>query len=315
MSKQQYSMTLKTKATYFKNKLKAGARRVGKSANARPAWFLLVRMIVPTTVSLVTVGSPCAGAALRQSSVPAASTIAHYSIRAGLFIIGDIGEVGRMTIEEQIRKAGDRIEKILRLAGHSTPDQVKKGRDIGGEFQMVKRLPLDTEGRVDWPAVELGRGVECLHTGFLKQNQKTESERVVIYPDRAVACREDGSEKTLEGNYGSLLSLLEYFFENDIQADDVYESKFVLGQHPYIFKCEVAGPAPLKAFNTKAYLIDVTTFDGVLKDSRGLPKVRKRKGGIRIWLSKEEPFKNRVLRMSIRYKWYLTLNMELAQDR
>ena len=89
--------------------------------------------------------------------------------------------------------------------------------------------------------------------------------------------------------------MLEHFFDNDIHAGDVYESKFILGQYPYIFKCGVSGPAmQLKPFNTKAYQIDVTTFDGLLKDSRGLPKVRKRKGGIR-------------------YKWYLTLNMELAQ--
>jgi hypothetical protein len=242
------------------------------------------------------------------------STVAHYSLRASVFIIGDIGEVGRMTIEEQTRRVGDQIEKVLRLFGSSTPEQVKKGRDIAGEFQMVKRLPLDPEGRIDWEAAENGKNVECLHTGFLKQNRKTESEKVIIYPDRSVACREDGSEKTLQGNYGSILSLLEYFIDNEVKVGDVYESKFILGQYPYILKCEVAEPALLKPFNTKAYLIVVTTYDGLLKDSRGLPKIRKKKGGIRIWLSKEEPYQNKVLRMSIRYKWYLTLKMELIES-
>lgn len=276
--------------------------------------FSSIRIFVSATAGLLIISSPCLGSIRRASDLSASSTASHYSIRAGLFIIGDIGEVGLMTIEVSTQQDGDKIKKILRLAGHSTPEQIKKGRDIGGEFQMAKRLPLDPEGNIDWAAVEEGRDVECLHMGFLKQNQKTESEKVIIYPDRAVACREDGSEKTLEGNYGSLLSVLEHFFDNEVKAGDVYESKFILGQYPYIFKCEVAGPAKhLKPFDTEAYLIDVTTFDGILKDSRGMPKVRKKRGGIRVWLSKKEPYKNQVLRMSIRYKWYLTLSMELAR--
>jgi len=302
-------------AKNFKNLPNAAARQVGKSAKGRFECFSLARLIFQATVCLVIISRPCSGSIGRPTGVVVRSTVSHYSIRASVFIIGDIGEVGRMTIEEHAQQDENMIEKVLRLAGHSTPEQIKKGRDIGGEFRMVKRFPLDTRGRIDWPAVEEGRDVECLHSGFLKQNQKTESEKVVIYPDRAVACREDGSEKTLQGNFGSILSLLEYFIDNEIHAGDVYDSKFILGQHPYIFKCEVAGPALLKPFNTRAYLIDVTTFDGVLKDSRGQPKVRKKKGGIRIWLSKEEPIRNRVLRMSIRYKWYLTLNIELAQCR
>jgi hypothetical protein len=285
-----------------------------QSAKGRFIFCALASLVFLKGLDHISSDRPCSGTTIRSASAQTESRIAHYSVRASVFIIGEIGEVGRMTIEEHTCQDGNKIEKILRLAGHSTPEQIKKRRDIGGEFQMVKRLPLDTQGRIDWPAVEEGRDVECLHTGFLKQNQKTESEKVLIYPDRAVACREDGSEKTLEGNYGSLLSVLEHFFDNDIKAGDVYESKFILGQHPYIFKCEVAGPAMLKPFGIKAYLIDVTTFDGVLKDGRGLPKVRKKKGGIRIWLSKEDPLKNRVLRMSIRYKWYLTLNMEFTES-
>ena len=56
--------------------------------------------------------------------------------------------------------------------------------------------------------------------------------------------------------------MLEHFFDNDIKAGDVYESKFI-------------------------------------------------KGGIRIWMSKDAPFKNRVMRISIRFKRDLTLNKEL----
>jgi hypothetical protein len=299
------------KAKHFNIDSRNGTQMIQRSAKNRPIWLSFPIIILQATICLAAARSSGQGSGLEQSSPPEESSIAHYSIRASVFIIGDIGEVGRMTIEGQTRRVGDRIEKTLRLAGHSTPEQVKKGRDIGGEFRMVKRLPVNPEGRIDWKAAE---NAECLHTGYLKQNRKTESEKVTIYPDRAIACREDGSEKTLQGNYGSLLSLLEYFLDNEIKVGDIHESKFILGQCPYIFRCEVDGPALLKPFNTKAYLIDVTTFDGLLRDSRGLPKVRKKKGGIRIWLSKEEPYRNQVLRMNIRYKWYLTLNIELAES-
>lgn len=220
-----------------------------------------------------------------------------------------------MTIEERTLEDGATVQKILCLGGSTTPEQVRRGRDIRGEFRMVKRVRLLPETGTGADSVSKQAEVESLHTGFLKQNEKIEKEEVLILPSRAVARREDGSEKILEGDYGSLLSVLEHFLESEVRNGDVYESRFILGEYPYIFKCEVGEPTVVQPLNARAFPVDVTTYDGILKDGRGTPLVRKKKGGIRLWLSKEEPFENRILRMSIRYKWYLTLNIQLDPGR
>jgi hypothetical protein len=239
--------------------------------------------------------------------------LTEYLIKASIPIIGDIGRVGTMAIEEEVRRDGNKLNKVFRMYGNSKPEMAAKGRDYGGEFKMVKRLPLDDRGEVDREALEEWRGVESSYSGYLRKNGKIEGENVVFFPDGAVATRENGTEKRIQGDYGSLLSALEYFFENDIKAGDVFESKFILNGYPYIFKCEVGKPDVLAPYRARAFRIDVTTYDGLLKDGQGNPKIRKKKGGIRLWLSKEGDFRNRVLRLKIHYRWYLTLSMELSK--
>jgi len=39
--------------------------------------------------------------------------------------------------------------------------------------------------------------------------------------------------------------------------------------------------------------------------------VKKDRGDIRIWLSKDGPFKDRIVRLKVKYAWYLTIHMDL----
>ncbi|MFC2165312.1 hypothetical protein ACFLT2_09990, partial [Acidobacteriota bacterium] len=145
----------------------------------------------------------------------------------------------------------------------------------------------------------------------LKQKERVESETVIFYPDYVLATREDGVEKRIEGKYESPLGALEYLLENDIKVGDTYESKFILSGYPYIFKCEVSKKEQFKQYGVSVFKIDITTYDGLKKDKSGKPLVKKKKGGIRIWLCKEGKYKNRILRLNIKYKWYITLKCEV----
>jgi hypothetical protein len=95
-----------------------------------------------------------------------------------------------------------------------------------------------------------------------------------------------------------------------VGSRDIHESAFILGGHPYIFRCEVGPPTVHEPTRARVFPIDFSTFDGLDKDSRGRPKVSKKKGGIRVWLSKEGPYENIFLRLCIQYGWYLTLQLE-----
>ena len=137
-------------------------------------------------------------------------------------------------------------------------------------------------------------------------------ENVVFYPAYAVSTKTDGSEKRISGRFESLLTGFEFFLENPIRTGEVYQSKFILDGYPYIFKCEAGGTDYLEEFGVRAFRIDVTTYDGILRDYRGKPVVVKKKGGIRLWLCKAEPYKNVILKMKLQYKWYLGLVFELT---
>jgi hypothetical protein len=236
--------------------------------------------------------------------------LAEYSIQARIPIIGDIGHVGSFFIEDEICRTSDDLERFFRIFGRSKPELAEKGKDYSGELKSVKRLRLDGADDVGrwqnegWPEAETSS------SGHFKKNGIIEGENIIFYPDHAVSRRENGDEKHIEGSFGSLLSALRYFLDHEVRAGDVYESAFILGGHPYIFRCEVEPPTLHEPTRARVFPIDFTTYDGLEKDSRGRPKVSKKKGGIRVWLSKEGPYKNIYLRLFVQYRWYLSLQME-----
>jgi hypothetical protein len=236
--------------------------------------------------------------------------LAEYSIQARIPILGDIGRVGSFFIEEEVCRNGDCLDNIFRIFGNSKPELAQKGKDYSGELRSVKRRRLDdADGGGVWQN-EGTADAEASSSGYFKKNGSREGEDIVFYPDHAVSRRENGGEKRIEGSFGSLLSVLRYFLEHEVDAGDIYESAFILGGHPYIFRCEVGPPTIHTPSRARVFPIEFTTFDVLEKDSRGRPKVSKKKGGIRVWLSKEEPYRNIYLCLIIQYKWYLTLQME-----
>jgi hypothetical protein len=220
--------------------------------------------------------------------------------------------VGTCTIEEDKNISNGKLEKILQIYGNTKPKMAKKGRDISGRFQMIKRFALEQNSTIDNEAYEELEGTESFYSGFLKKNQIIEGESVVFYPNHVLSTREDGTQKRIEGRYGSPLSAIEYFLENDIKKGDVYESKFILDGYPYIFRCEVIQLEILDRFGIPAYKIDVSTYDGLKKNKSGQPKIKKKKG-ISLWLCKHGKYKDRFLRVKIKYKWYLTLYLDMKK--
>lgn len=236
--------------------------------------------------------------------------LTEYSIQARIPIFGDIGCVGAFFIEEEVCRNGESLDKTFRIFGHSTPELARKGRDYSGELRSVRKLASADAAAADRPARREWQGAELWSSGYFKKNGVIESERIVFYPDHAVSQRENGEEKRVVGVFGSLVSALQYFLENEVEEGDVYESAFILGGHPYIFLCEV-GPATFhEPSRARVFPIEFTTLDGLEKDSRGRPKITKKKGGIRVWLSKKGPYDNVYLRLLIQYRWYLSLQME-----
>ena len=237
--------------------------------------------------------------------------VTEYTIKAKLFILGDLGSLGNMALEENSHTDGDTIEKVLRMYGNTDPKQVKKGRDFSGDLKIIKRLPLKPDGSVDLLAVDEGKSGEIYYSGVLKKNETVEREEVVFYSDRAVSNRGEGEPKIIEGKYASPLSALEHFLENDVEEGDVFESDIIIDSSPKIYRCEVGKKEYLEEYRSHAYKIDVLTFDGLKKDKNGQPLAIKKKGGIRLWLCKDGEFKDRFLRLEIKYKWYLKLAFQM----
>ncbi len=237
--------------------------------------------------------------------------VTEYSIRANLFILGDLGALGKMAIEENVRKDANRLEKVFRMYGSTDPKHAKKGRDYSGDLKIITRLPLKPDESVDGMDAEQGGGVESCYSGVLKKNEKVEREEVIFYSDHAVSKREKGDPKIIQGKYASPLSAFEYFLENTVKEGDVFESNFIIDSSPKVYRCEVGKKEYLEHYKSYAYKIDVLTFDGMKKDEMGQPLAIKKKGGIRLWLCKEGEFKDRFLRLNIKYKWYLTLSFQM----
>ena len=237
-----------------------------------------------------------------------------YSIKARVPVLGEIGHVGTFAIEEEVRRNGDSLEKIFRIFGSSKPELVKKGKDYSGELEEVRTLPMKGEDGRDVPGVGITGTAISLSSGYFKKNGIIEAESIAFFLDHALSRRENGSEKRVEGSFGCLISAIEHFLDCKVREGDVHESRFVLGGRPFIFRCEVGRATLIQSQGTKVFPIDFTTFDGVERDDKGRPKLVKKKGGIRLWLSKEEPYKDTYLRLMIQYKWYLTLQMEIVKS-
>jgi hypothetical protein len=252
-----------------------------------------------------------------QAAAPAVRAVeeqtGQYNISAHLFIIGNLGDVGSMTIESALRPNSGRLEKRLRMAGSTNAGQVRKNRDYHGEFNVLKLLPLMPDGSVDTEAVKEWRNFDSSSSGYLKLNKKFQSERLTFFRGRAVATREDGTEKTIDGDYGSILAPLEYLMENDIRAGDVIEAPFILNGVPRVFVLQVSGPVTLSAYKTRAYQVDIWAYEKANGVDRAPKDVWRKKGNVRVWFCKEGPYRNQLLRMKIKFRWYLWLFFDLQK--
>lgn len=240
--------------------------------------------------------------------------LTEYSIKARVPVLGDIGHVGTFAIEEEVRRNGDFLDKVFRIFGSSKPELVKKGKDYSGELEVVRTVPPEGEDGLHRPVAEESGRATGSSSGYFKKNGVSEGESIVFFPDHAVSRRENGIEKRVEGSCGCLISAIEHFLECEVREGDVFESRFVLGGRPFLFKCEVGRATLIQSRGAKVFPIDFTTYDGVERDDEGRPRVIKKKGGIRLWLSKEEPYKDTYLRLMIQYRWYLTLQMERVKS-
>jgi hypothetical protein len=231
----------------------------------------------------------------------------HYIISAHIFFWGNWGNVGTMTIESSLRQQGDRLEKSLRLAGASNEDMVKKrNRDYQGDFSLLKVYPSGPEGSVA-AAVAEERFLESSSRGFLKLNKKYQAEKIAFFPDHAVASREDGTEKRVEGAYGCILSPLEYMMEHDLRVGQVFETPFILNGIPRVFRCEVTDLDSLSDYRTRAYRVDIWAVERTMGADKAPKDIWRKKGNVRVWFAKDGPYRNEMVRMRIRFRWYLWL--------
>jgi len=275
-----------------------------------PAAFILLacgRLLLPGVPS----DQPGGGAFQIQEEERTRHRLTEYMIKARVPVLGDISHVGTFAIEEDIRANGDRLDKTFRIFGNSKPEMARKGKDYRGELKMLTRSPKNSQEDSGGDNGAEEGIVEVSSSGFFNKNGQIQAEDIVFSPDCAVCRRENGDEKRFDGRYGCLITALEYFSDREVAEGDVTEFPFILGGHPYSFKCEVGKASALQPYGSKVFPIDFTTYDGLLKDGRGAPLVKKDEGDIRLWLSKDGPFKNRIVRLKVKYAWYLTIHMDL----
>jgi hypothetical protein len=239
--------------------------------------------------------------------------LTEYQIKAKVPVLGDISTVGTFNIEEDVRANGGQRDKIFRIFGNSKPELARKNKDYRGELKMTTRFSGNSPGNGNGPAGKGERAGEITSSGFFNKNGQVVAENIAFFPDCAVSRRENGDEKRVAGQYGSLISVLEYFIDHEVTEGDAREFPFILGGSPNIFKCEVGKAGVLKPYGAKVFPVDFTVCDGLRKDGRGQPLVKQKKGSIRIWVSKDGLFKDRIVRLKLQYAWYLTLHMDLVK--
>jgi hypothetical protein len=234
----------------------------------------------------------------------------HYIVTAHFFIIGNLGDVGTMTIETDIRRDGDVLKKYLRLKGDVNEGHAKR-YDYHGEFITRSVVPLNANGTVNEEAEKSFKGYEKTSSGFLKLNKKYQGETITFLPGRAVSTREDSTEKTVEGDYASILAPLDYLMEHEINVGDSLELPYVLNGAPHIFRCEAKKLVDMGPYRSKAYQVDISSFDKAGPEDTTSRDIWKKKGNITVWFCKDGPYRNRMLRMKIKFRWYLWLYIDL----
>jgi hypothetical protein len=283
-----------------------------RAARLRPG---LAGLVLAPALFLQT-ASPAARQAPRAAppAVPGIEEKAgRYGISAHLFIIGNLGEVGSMAIESALRPNGGRLEKSLRMSGASNEAQIRRNRDYRGDFSLLKVFPLRPDGAVDKEAVAEWRGFESSSSGFLKLNKKYQAEKIAFFRDHAVAARENGTEKRVEGSYGCILSPLEYMMDHDLKVGQAFETPFLLNGIPRVFRCEVIGLDTLSESRTRAYRVDIWAVEETTGADKAPKDVWKKKGNVRVWFCKDGPYRNEMLRMKIKFRWYLWLYFDLKR--
>lgn len=238
-----------------------------------------------------------------SGQAPAESRLAgRYRISAHLVVFGSLGDVGSMTIESAETKDGGRIRKTLRLSGSTYPEQAKKKRDYRGEFEDLRIVQPGPEGPV-----------ESSSSGSIRYNLKLRSEKMTFFPDHVIAVRENGTETRIEGSYGSILAPLDYLIGHDIKAGDVVDIPFVLTGVPRVFRMEVGKPTALSAYGSQAYEIDLYAIEKTAGPDKAPKDVWRKKGNLKIWFCKDGPYRNLILKMRIKLRWYLRLSFELER--
>ncbi len=236
-----------------------------------------------------------------------------YVISAHIFFFGNWGDVGTAVIESTLVKQGGRLEKSLRLSGGSNEDMVRKRkRDYQGDFRISNVLPLRPDGSVDDEAVREWRDVERSASGYLKLNEKAQWEKTAFFADHAVTTRHDGTKKRIEGNYGTILSPLEYVRENDLEVGQAVDLPFILNGLPRLFHLEVVDLVTLDGYGSRAYVIDLWAEELTDPGAKARKEVWRKKGNVRLWFCKDGPFRNELLRLKIKFRWYLWLYFDLV---
>jgi hypothetical protein len=272
--------------------------RTPSERSGRLTWFAVLTLLACGRLFLP--GGPSAqpggGALKTQEEERIPHRLTEYLIKARVPVLGDISHVGTFNIEEEIRTNGGQLDKIFRIFGNSKPELASKGKDYRGELKLITLSSGNSQGGGDGPAGDGEGAVEISSSGFFNKNGQVVAESIAFFPDCAVSRRENGDEKRVAGQYGCLITVLEYFIDHGVAEGDIREFPFILGGSPYCFKCEVGKAAALAPFGSKVFPIDFTVYDGLRKDDRGMRLVKQKKGSIRIWVSKEGPFKDRILR-------------------
>lgn len=230
-----------------------------------------------------------------------------YEISAHVVLLGNLAEVGSMAIESLRATADGTLTTTLRMSGASYAEQAKKKRDYSGAFDLVQAWPLRPDGSADESAEPAAKS----SSGVLKTNAKVQSEKITFYPDHAVVVRNDKPETRVEGRYGCILSPLAYLMDHDIKAGETIDIPFILKAVPRIFRMEVKDLKSVAPWNVKAYEIVLYAVDTAAGPDRAPKDVWRKKGNLRIWFCKEGPLRNQMLRMKIKFRWYLTLNFDL----
>ena len=256
------------------------------------------------------------GAPQETAPGPAAAegrTVRPYAISAHVFLLGHVGEAGSLTIESSRQEAEGRLTKTLRMAGGTTPEQAKKNRDFRGEFNLVETGPLPPADLSNGQPAEENGAIVRSSSAFIQLNKKSQTEKMTILPDHALVYLDDKPEKRVDGSYGCLLSPLAYLMEHEIKAGDVIDIPFLLKGVPRVFRMEVEGLATLSPYKARAYEISLYAVETTTGADKPAVDVWRKKGNLKIWFCKDGPYRNQMLRMKVKFRWYLWLYFELQK--